>query len=350
MTRRNDRADRKLDPAAVRLRDSLQLKLFVPVFIGLVVLIIVQIQVLANMNRTQYIQTMENRLHDASSDLDRAMVEVMVFGDHDRQRIERLFDEALSLARTPEYGFVAQLVDAAGIRMAGMDDANLPYEGLGAFKPPPTLAPVDLRSRYGIGVALPVINRTTCRRCHAGDGETLGWIAMTVSLEEIQSGTNLIQRAGFLMAVVLSVVFGFTIWALMSIHISRPLSDLQELMGRVMKGDLKVRYKGESQDELAQLGQRFNMMVERLEEIDSELQDATSQLMMRAEKMVNVGELASRLAHEIRNPLAGIESVVAIFMEDLPENDPERPILQETLGQIHRIENTINDLPNFCQT
>jgi signal transduction histidine kinase len=336
-------------PGGVPLRDSLQLKLFIPVFCGLVILIVIQARILVNTNRTQYLGAMENRLQTASLSLEHSMVEAMIFGDHNRGTLEGHFDEAVTLAGPSQSGLVSRLVDLQGHRMAGASSADESFGALGFFVPPAQLSPVQLRNQDGLGVAVPVMNRTTCRRCHAQDGETLGWITVAVSLQELASGEEIIQRTGVLTVLVLSIVFGLTIWALMFIHVSRPLAELQGLMGRVMKGDLKVRYKVEGRDELARLGERFNLMVQRLDEIDKELQEATAQLMMRAEKMVNVGELASRLAHEIRNPLAGIESVVSIFLEDLPEDDPERDILRETLSQIHRIENTLNDLLSFAR-
>jgi len=90
-------------------------------------------------------------------------------------------------------------------------------------------------------------------------------------------------------------------------------------------------------------------MVTRLEEVDHELHAKNVEIMERAERMVTIGEMASRLAHEIRNPLAGIESVLSVMHEETPDGSDDRPILHEALLQVRRIDRTISDLLSFAR-
>ncbi|MFO0838634.1 MAG: protoglobin domain-containing protein [Phycisphaerae bacterium] len=64
----------------------------------------------------------------------------------------------------------------------------------------------------------------------------------------------------------------------------------------------------------------------------------------RAEHLAEIGQLAASLAHEIKNPLAGISGAVQVIRDAAPAGDPHRPILAEILRQIDRLDRTVKDL------
>ena len=57
-----------------------------------------------------------------------------------------------------------------------------------------------------------------------------------------------------------------------------------------------------------------------------------------------VGELAAGLAHEIKNPLAGIQGIVDILLRQREANDPEREALEGVRHEVKRIDNTVRAL------
>jgi PAS domain S-box-containing protein len=57
-----------------------------------------------------------------------------------------------------------------------------------------------------------------------------------------------------------------------------------------------------------------------------------------------VGELAAGLAHEIKNPLAGIQGIVDILLRHREANDPEREALEGVRHEVKRIDNTVRAL------
>ncbi len=61
-------------------------------------------------------------------------------------------------------------------------------------------------------------------------------------------------------------------------------------------------------------------------------------------QMVRLGELAAGLAHEIKNPLAGIQGVVDIMIQRRNPNDPEREVLENVRHEVGRIDATIHTL------
>jgi len=66
--------------------------------------------------------------------------------------------------------------------------------------------------------------------------------------------------------------------------------------------------------------------------------------LQRATQLSFVGELAAGLAHEIKNPLAGIQGAVDILIRRRDKNDPEREALEGVRHEVSRIDNTVRAL------
>jgi PAS domain S-box-containing protein len=66
--------------------------------------------------------------------------------------------------------------------------------------------------------------------------------------------------------------------------------------------------------------------------------------LQRATQLSFVGELAAGLAHEIKNPLAGIQGAVDILIRRRDKNDPEREALEGMRHEVSRIDKTVRAL------
>jgi PAS domain S-box-containing protein len=66
--------------------------------------------------------------------------------------------------------------------------------------------------------------------------------------------------------------------------------------------------------------------------------------LQRASQLSFIGELAAGLAHEIKNPLAGIQGAVDILIRRREPNDPEHEALSGVRHQVQRIDATVRAL------
>ncbi|HPO12941.1 MAG TPA: CHASE4 domain-containing protein [Candidatus Hydrogenedentes bacterium] len=65
---------------------------------------------------------------------------------------------------------------------------------------------------------------------------------------------------------------------------------------------------------------------------------------LRAEHLAALGEMGASVAHEVRNPLAGISSAAQVLRETLPPDDSRREVIQEMLDEVARVETIIRRL------
>jgi PAS domain S-box-containing protein len=64
----------------------------------------------------------------------------------------------------------------------------------------------------------------------------------------------------------------------------------------------------------------------------------------RRQQSARFGELAASLAHEIKNPLAGIQGAVDILIQRRSPNDPELKLLEGVRGEVGRIDAVIRSM------
>jgi len=161
---------------------------------------------------------------------------------------------------------------------------------------------------------------------------TLSWRDPERHTVLLVAGTGAVAICGALL-----VVLTYTV--------QRPMVELQQKIAHVGKGDLDVAVSfARRNDEIGDLGRNFNEMVKQLRENSAEIERLHRTQMSRAEHLATLGEVATGLAHEIRNPLAGIAGVIEIIGRDLPENSPARPVVKDVRQEIARINHILTDL------
>ncbi len=167
----------------------------------------------------------------------------------------------------------------------------------------------------------------------------LVFLVSTASITGPERNSVLVVASGgaVIICVVMLIVMAFLI--------QRPMVELQEKMARVGEGDLTQTVDFAAQkDEIGELGRNFNAMVQQLKQNREEIERLHHTQMSRAEHLATLGELATGLAHEIRNPLAGIAGVIEIVGRDLPPTSPALEVVQDVKEEIRQINHILSDL------
>lgn len=141
--------------------------------------------------------------------------------------------------------------------------------------------------------------------------EQLGYVQINLLLDNIST----IQHANFLRRLVAtSLVFmlGIFLTFYLARRYTRPIHRLAENVKRVSAGDLSVTFPVETRDEIGDLAESFNEMVGKLRE-----REALEKRLYEAEHLSKVGQLASGIAHEIRNPLNYISLAIDHLKSDI---------------------------------
>lgn len=188
------------------------------------------------------------------------------------------------------------------------------------------------------------------------DVESLNREAM---LEDIGQSTRTEIILVFATTMTLLVLVGF----FLRYRILTPLKDLQRLLLRLAKEDYTPISIQRIDPLLLPIFNSYNLMVLHLaeleeakrhyaESLEGEVRSATGALLeqqadlARNERLAAVGELAAGIAHELRNPLAGIQmSCVNLQSEMVTEDQAQRvSMIIDELKRMARLLNELLDL------
>jgi signal transduction histidine kinase len=143
-------------------------------------------------------------------------------------------------------------------------------------------------------------------------------------------GTKRILPHGIPTILFLITIVGFTV--LLSRILTRPIRELTKVAQEMSKGNFGVRVEVRSHDEIGQLGTAFNEMSQRLAEFHN--------LRM---------ELLADMSHEIRSPLARIQSDAEILIDRQLEKEEMVQHLKAICEEVRNIDQLIEDLSMLTQ-
>lgn len=214
---------------------------------------------------------------------------------------------------------------------------------------PPALSG-NVRRQPALHRVEPLLNKPACMRCHSEDGLILGFLDLDVAVATHSVGLMTFGTLGVLMALLyVGAVVGVATPLLRRI-VGRPVRELNDGMRRVEAGDLDVRVSPSGTKEVDDVISGFNVMVERLRRGRAAEEEARRLQLERVEHLAAVGELATGLAHEIRNPLSGVKAVVDFMAQEAGGDDASRrAVLHDASSELSRINEIISELLQYAR-
>jgi two-component system NtrC family sensor kinase len=288
---------------------------------------------------------------------------------HSLDRLQPLQHHLAHIARIQDVGLAMEAILLKGLRGARVDQAELERLGgrvreiaqLEGAMHPDTRQQLDLIAR---------------RIAHAGPHsvdmlfETLAQLRAVLASEREQhdnllmsavESTRMELRLAVLLLVVLPLGGGVAL-LLLQRRVEQPLTDLQNLLSRLSERDFRP-VPDAVVKETARLARpalsSFNALVSRLQELEAEHQDrertlerrvreateallAQSRELSRAERLAAVGAVSAGLAHELRNPLAGIQLACSNLQKKLSDAEQIAKITA-VIGELKRVNHRLTE-------
>ncbi len=178
-------------------------------------------------------------------------------------------------------------------------------------------------------------------------------------LDSVRHDTALEWRLALAALVVFPCLVALALWGLRQ-RVFRPITDLRAFLARLADGDFTPVSLAGIDPLLRPLFENYNHMVLRLEQLEQanrkrtlsleeDVRSATrallglQQRLTRAERLAAVGEVSASLAHELRNPIAGIHVTLSNLRREIDDGDLGGR-LELVIDELQRITRLLNGL------
>jgi signal transduction histidine kinase len=130
--------------------------------------------------------------------------------------------------------------------------------------------------------------------------------------------------------------------------ITRPIERLSHAATAVGKGQFDIHVERTTRDEIGDLAESFNQMASELDTREKALKEAQAAL-IQSEKMAAFGQLGAGIAHEVKNPLAGILGFAQLSLRKVEKDSPLHKNLLTIEKETKRCKVIIENLLKFAR-
>ncbi|HWE03144.1 MAG TPA: ATP-binding protein [Tepidisphaeraceae bacterium] len=112
-------------------------------------------------------------------------------------------------------------------------------------------------------------------------------------------------------------------------------------------------------DELGQIIETYNDITNRLQKSHEQLNDTVhrlraelsekNRLLERRNRLAALGEMAAGMAHEIRNPLGGIQLYASLLAKDVADRRDSLELVRKISGGVKRLESIVGQVLQFTR-
>ena len=225
---------------------------------------------------------------------------------------------------------------------------SVPWKDVQAFSQPRVVSEPD-GARYHYAVIRPLANSERCANCHGPGTRINGWVDLRFTRAPAVAAQGELARTLSVSTGVALLLLLAIAWWLIGREAVAPLHRLVTAMARAESGDLTVRADEGRPDEVGTAARGFDATLAALRRSQAELESFYRERMVRADRFATVGEMATGLAHEIKNPLAGLSGALELLAEDLAGNPRQADVVGEMRHQVARLTHTMESLLSFAR-
>ena len=195
----------------------------------------------------------------------------------------------------------------------------------------------------------PLVVESSCLDCHREQGYVVGDIrgGLSITIPVDWAFANIARNNRLLLGIAIGtiLVVGVLIFLMFEVLVVRRLDMLSTSMERYPE-DGKVGSLPAGPDEVGRLASKFADLCGRLTLSQQQLDRAREQVFQN-EKLFALGRLTAGIAHEINNPLGGMQNCVKSMREDPDDRDMAQRYLVLLDKGLARIGRTVRQLLNF---
>jgi two-component system NtrC family sensor kinase len=330
----------------VRIVSSLKSKIIISVSAILAVTIGLGTWINIGFQRAQMEDALEDNVLIIANTIERSLANAMLdgkskevqhileaVGGYHNIREVRIFSPNGVILKSSKRGMIGRKVDAATEKWFLTDQFKRPIK----------------RRDVGIfSVLFPIENDGRCFHCHGSIVKLNGILAVDVSMVQTQEKVGELSKTMLLWAFGITSVLAISLSLFLTRFVTDPIQDLIMTMERAEQG-LEARADVKSSDDIGRLGEAFNSLLSKLELARRRVERYHYEQMKRADRLASIGEMAAGIAHEIKNPLAGIAGVIQVIKKDMLVGDQKKAVLDEVLSQVERMDKAVRNLLSFAR-
>jgi len=216
-------------------------------------------------------------------------------------------------------------------------------KGAGTGKTPPVFEQ-EIRGRSFLSTIKTFQNEPACFSCHGNQKKILGVLHVSLPMEATIQSIRFNRNLLITSTVITLLLMALAINLLLTRLVKKPAARLIETMFLVEGGNLDVNVNLGTRDELGRLAKNFTSMVQKLSAAQKEVERQHRQQIGQVQHLASLGELAASVAHEIRNPLAGIKLAIQVLSKEPGLASGHRETMAEIMRSIERLDKTMTDL------
>jgi signal transduction histidine kinase len=190
---------------------------------------------------------------------------------------------------------------------------------------------INLDGKEGLALALPL---------NGFDGQRIGQVVMIRSLEEAGRLFRSISNS-LLLLWSLSIAAAFVLSYLLAGRILRPIEPLIQSTREVGRGNYEHEIKIAATGELGELATAFDQMRRSLKQSQAEL--------LKRERLATIGQMASSIVHDLRNPLAAIATAAEMLHRDNLALERRKTLVESQQRAAQRMQEMLGELLDFTR-